>query len=98
MKGRKCHVRGRRYAEDRECHVADVDSAPQQPNRRLYRPPNRLLRHKKRHSRVLDPSIDRRIGALGQQPDIEADVGGERWEKPTSDFHGGGGNWNGTMG
>jgi hypothetical protein len=29
MKGRKCHVRGRRYAEDPECHVADVDSIPQ---------------------------------------------------------------------
>lgn len=37
------------------------------PKRRLHRTPNRLLRREKRDSRVLDPSLDPRNGALGQQ-------------------------------
>jgi hypothetical protein len=83
MKGRKCHTGSRRYAGDRECHVTDVVPGPQPPNRRSREAPNRLLRHGKRHSRVLDPSVDPGNGAWGQQCLMpKAEVGGGRWEKP----------------
>jgi len=67
MEGRKCHMGSRRYAEGAERHVTDVAPGPQPPNRRPRGAPNRLLRHGKRHSRVLDPSVDAENGVWGQQ-------------------------------